>query len=172
MRALSFLLVLGLAGAAIPVHSEPLDRLTVITNLNIERERDAQCSDIRAGAAGAQPPLAMTDVCHGWTAASCLDMLVVHGNGVTQDQAQVLFAEPNKALDLAWLVDLAIRAQWPGHELLHLQFGAVTCGSDSLRVAVSGSHLKAGSPGAAAGFHGDVRIRTLNDHQVTIRSGK
>lgn len=171
MRALSFLLAIGLAGAAFPVPSEPLPPPTVITNLNIQRERGAQCSEIRGGAAGAQPILAMADVCHGWTASSCLDMLLVRGNGVIEDQAQVLFTEQSKAIDLVSLVDLAIRARWPGHEHLHLQFGAVTCDSDSLLVAVSGSHLKASSTGTAVGFHGHVRVRSLNDHQVKIQSG-
>lgn len=85
--------------------TQALEQPTVTTTLKIDRERGAACTDINAGAPGAPPTLVMTDVCHDWATVSCFDKLLVRGDGVVADRAQVLFTEENRAVDLvpSWI---------------------------------------------------------------------
>lgn len=163
MRLRFLLLVVGLFGSTSLVIAEPLDQPTVTVTLKIERERGGESSEIHAGVAGSQPSLAMSDIRHGWATASCKDKLLILGKGVVEDQGQVLFTEQNRAIDLVKLVDFAVRARWPGHEHLHLQFGVASCEGDSVVLPVTGSHLQAKAGGSAIGFRGAINVRSLSD---------
>jgi hypothetical protein len=107
------LLIVGLAGVSAPGFAEPLEPPLVRSTLQIDREAGGGCSELRAGPSISVPILTMKDVCHGWTTATCLDKLFVHGFGVMADQAQVLFTEKDRAIDLLPLVDAAIGKRWP-----------------------------------------------------------
>ena len=98
-------------------------------------------------------------------------MILIVGTGVIEDQAQVLFTSQHRAANLVDLVDQGIGARWPGHTHLHLQFGTPSCAAGALTLPVSGSHLKTGVSGSAAGFHGMLRIAGPNRNQVTLRPG-
>ncbi len=113
----------------------------------------------------------MTDVCHGWTTTNCMDMVLVVGIGVIEDQAQVLFTLENRAADLVGLVDKGIGARWPGHTHLHLKFGSPSCAEGALTLPVSGSQLKTGASGSAAGFHGVLQIAGPDRRRVSLRVG-
>jgi len=149
--------------------AEPLEQPTVKTVFQIERERGGSCSELHAGGPSAPPALNMTDVCHGWAATTCADKVMVRGEGVVEDQAQVLFTEADRASDLVWLVDEGIRAQWPGHEHLHLRFRPASCDETTLVVPFSGSHMKANASGPAAGMEGALRIGGPNEQRVSVR---
>jgi hypothetical protein len=171
MRFSPLLVAAGLVGALSATAAEALEQPTVTTTLRIDRERGGACTDIHAGAPGAAPALVMTDVCHDWAMASCFDKLLVRGDGVIEDRAQVLFTEENRAIDLMPFVDRAVGERWPGHVHLHLRFGAATCDGDSLELPFSGSHLKANTSGSAAGLRGLVRIMAPKDIRVSVKSG-
>jgi hypothetical protein len=169
MRPFKFLVVALAAGVG-PAWAEPLEPPTVRTTIQVERTRDGSCSEVHAGKAGGPAPLAMTDICHGWSSATCADKLLVVGAGVTEDQAQVLFTGENRAVDVVALVDAAVRAKWPRHEYLHLSFGAPSCEGAAMVLPVSGSHLLADSTGSATGFAGELRITDPRDHPVRLEA--
>ncbi|MFT4254514.1 MAG: hypothetical protein QM608_18765 [Caulobacter sp.] len=169
MRPLK-LLVIALAFGAGPARAEPLEPPTVRTTIQVERTEDGSCSEVHAGKAGGPAPLAMTDICHGWSSATCADKLLVVGAGVTEDQAQVLFTGENRVTDVVALVDAAVGARWPRHEHLHLSFGAPRCVDGAMVLPVSGSHLLADSTGSASGFSGELRIAGPDDHSVRLEA--
>jgi hypothetical protein len=113
----------------------------------------------------------MVNVCHGWVAMTCADKIVVRGEGVVEDQAQILFTELNQATDLARLVNKGIRARWPGHDYLHLRFGSAACDGTTLILPFSGSHMKVNSMGSAAAMVGALRIIAPNDRRVSVGPG-
>ncbi len=170
MRLFALFLVIGFFGPSAVGRAEPLEQPTIMATLKIERERDGECSEIHGGVPAGQPSLTMSGLCHGWAATSCYDKLLILGNGVIEDQAQVLFTDQNRAIDLVKLVDLALRRRWPGHEHLHLQFGAASCDGDSLKLRVTGSHLKAKTEGSASSFKGLIQIRSPSNHRITLKS--
>lgn len=166
---LRLVLLIALAATAGEATAEPLEPPTTKTTIRVEREREGSCSEIRAGKPGVAPVLRMTDVCHGWTSSTCDDKLLILGQGVVEDQAQVLLTDKNRAINAVQLVDQGIRARWPVHEHLHLMFGAARCGQSALVLPVSGSHLRAGASGSASGFVGVLRIRSGRGQQVQLK---
>jgi hypothetical protein len=162
------LFVLALSTTAGLAAAEPLEQPTVHTTLQVERERGGSCSEVHAGKSSMSPALNMTDICHGWTSATCADKLLVHGIGLTEDQAQVLLTEENRAIDAVHLVDQGIQARWPHHEHLHLVFDAPRCEGGAIVLSFSGSHLLANSSGSASALVGVLRIRSSQDHQVEL----
>lgn len=170
MRTVCLALV-ALCAASRPAIAGPLEQPTVKTIFQIERERGGSCSELHAGRPGAPPALNMTDVCHGWSATTCADKVMVRGEGVVEDQAQVLFTGADRATNLVQLVDEGIRAQWPGHEHLHLQFRPASCDGTILVAPFSGSHMKANASGAAAGMEGVLSIGGPNNTRVSVGPG-
>ena len=102
---------------------------------------------------------------------TCDDRVWFRGNGVVQDQAQVLFNAPDRALDVARLIDDEVARRWPGREVLRLAFERPSCGKEGLVVEFSGSHV-ASEGGSAAGLVGEVRIAGPSDHAVTLRQAR
>jgi hypothetical protein len=168
MRAVYFLALVSLSAASGRAMSAPLEQPTVKTMVTVEHERGGSCSELHAGKPGTPPTLNMTDVCHGWTATNCDDMVLIRGVGIVEDQAKVLFTDENREVDLVRSVDRGIIARWPGHENLHLQFRAASCDGGTLTVPFSGSHLRAKSTGSAAGFEGVLRITGPNNLKVSV----
>jgi hypothetical protein len=171
MRTARLLALVALCTSSRPAVAEPLEQPTVKTIFGIERERGGSCSELHAGRPGAPPALNMTDVCHGWVATTCADKVMVRGEGVVEDQAQVLFTGADRTVDLVGLVDAGVRAQWPGHEHLHLQFRAAFCDGTTLVAPFSGSHIEASVSGPAAAMQGALRIIGPNEHVVDVRPG-
>jgi hypothetical protein len=169
MRFSNLLVTASIVGASCLASAEPLEPPTLKAAVQIEHARGGECSEIHAGRAGERSALAMTDICHGWTMMNCLDMVLVRGTGVIEDQAQVLFTDDNRAIDLVPLVDRAIRKKWPDHEHLHLQFGTASCEGESLVMTFSGSHIKSNSTGSAGGLRGVVRIDAPDKYSVSLR---
>ncbi len=160
------LLVLAPVLTTGPALASALEAPTVKSNLQIVQERGGGCAELRAGRPGSAPVLIMTDVCHGWATISCLDMVMIKGSGVVEDQAMVLFTTENRSVDLVRIIDRSIAAVWRGHTHLHLQFGNPTC-DGALHVPVWGSHLNAEGP--ARGFRGSVQIVGPTRYDVSIK---
>lgn len=168
MRRLGFFLLIALAATSRSA-AEPLEQPTVQTTVRVEREEGGWCSEVQAGKPGSAPGLRMTAICHGWSATTCADKLLVLGKGVMEDQAQVLLTEQNSAIDAVALVDKGIRARWPRDEHLHLMFGTPRCEGSAVVVRFSGSHLRANASGSATGFVGVLGIGSAKDQQVVVR---
>jgi len=143
---------------------EPLEDWT---NIRIQQEVDGSCAIIRAGRSLDRPAMTMDGVCHGWQSETCGGRVWFRGNGVVQDQAQVLFAQPDRALDVARLIDDEVARRWPGREVLRLTFERPSCGAKGLVVKVSGSHV-AGEGGSAVDIVGEVHIAGPTDHALTL----
>ncbi|KSB88325.1 hypothetical protein AS593_09260 [Caulobacter vibrioides] len=144
---------------------EPLEDWT---NIRIEQEVDGSCAVIRAGRSVDHPAMVMDGVCHGWQSETCGGRVWFRGEGVVQDQARVLFAQPDSALDVARLIDDEVARRWPGREVLRLAFERPSCGGEGLMVKFSGSHV-AGEGGAAVDIAGEVRIAGPSDHVLALR---
>ena len=147
-----------LAAAPAAGYAEALEPPTARTALRIEQEKDGPCAELRAGGTDTQPALVMTDICHGWSASACGDMLFVEGHPVVEAQGQILFMTEDRAIDLVPLIDQAIARRWPGHEHLHLTFGTPRCEGASLVAPFTGSYVKRNTSGAATALKGRLLI--------------
>jgi hypothetical protein len=165
--ALALVILTTAHGAAF---AEPLEPPTIKTVLRIEQEKNGACAEIRAGRSETRPALVMTDICHGWSASGCGDMLFVEGRPVVEAQGQVLFVEDDKAVDLIPLIDRAIDRRWPGDKHLHLAFGTPYCDGGRLVAPFSGSHLKRGTTGSAAALEG--RVLVVSPDSQIVQLGK
>jgi hypothetical protein len=153
-------LVAGQAGDAEPLESW--------TNIRIEQAVDGTCATIRAGRAVDAPVMVMDGVCHGWRSQTCGDKIWFQGDGVTHDEAQVLFAAADRTLDVTSLIDDEVARRWPEREVLHLRFQPPTCEASTLVVRYSGSHVKSDG-GPASGMKGEVRISGPASHTLTLK---
>jgi hypothetical protein len=168
MHHIRLFFLLALAATAREATAEPLEQPIVQTTIHVEREQGGSCSELHAGKPSAAPVLNMTDICHGWSTTTCADKLLVRGVGVTEDQAQVLFTNDNRAIDLVRLVDQGVRTRWSRHEHLRLTFGTPRCEGSTVVLPLSGSHIRVNTTGSASGFAGTLRIRSGQDQQITI----
>lgn len=168
MRLVSFSLVIALSLLARGAKALELEQPTVRTNIRVERERYGSCSNVRAGTANAPTALNMKDVCHGWVATTCADKLLIVGQGVVEDQGQVLVESHARSVDTVRLVDAGIRARWPGHEHLNLSFGTPRCEQSTVVLPFSGSHQLIGASGPAAVLRGTLKVRSTRDQSVSL----
>ena len=155
-----------LAAAPVAGSAEALEPPTIRVALRIEQEKGGVCAELRAGGTEARPALVMTDICHGWSASACGDMLFVEGHPVVEAQGQVLFIAEDKAVDLVALVDQAIARRWPDREHLHLAFGAPRCEDGDLVAPFTGSHVKRDVSGPATAMKGHLAIAGPTDQAV------
>jgi hypothetical protein len=154
------------------VCAQELEGPTVTTTIRIERETGGNCSVLRADTSSHNDDAPfMSNVCHGWETVSCGTAIFVRGNGVVEDQAQILFAEPHEAmLDLVPLVDQAIDSRWPAESHVHLIFGPVTCEGSLMVVQFSGSHLMTGASGSTEGMVGQIRLASATEFAVSVEA--
>lgn len=152
------------------VCAQQMEEPTVTTTIEIEREAGGSCSTLRANTSShSNDALVMSNVCHGWETVSCGEAIFVKGDGIVEDQAQVLFTEPRDvSLDLVLLVDQAVGSRWPAESHVHLSFGPVTCEESSIMVQFSGSHFKIGASGSTEGMTGQVRLVSATNFTVRV----
>jgi hypothetical protein len=152
--------LIACAFAALPIagQAEALEPPTVQAALRIVQEKGGACAELRAGGTDARPALVMSDVCHGWSASACDDMLFVEAHPVIEAQAQVLFMSEDRAIDLVPLIDQAVARRWPGQEHLHLAFEAPRCEDGGLVAPFTGSRVKRDVSGPATALKGRLVI--------------
>lgn len=165
---LILLLLLASGGAAPAPSAEPLERPIASVTLSVRQEANGQCAEVDAGLKGRPALIRMTDLCHGWSSQSCAATLLIKGQGIIEDAAQILFLRENRSADLVALIDAEIGRKWPDNEHLHLAFAGVDCGGPGMAVAFSGSRVPKGVPASAIGIKGTVTLRAPTRIEVEI----
>ena len=136
--------------------------------IHVRQEVDGGCAELEAGRKGLRPALRMTGICHGWSSFACRNLTFFKGQGVTEDQAQILFTQSNRTLDLVRALDAAITRKWPGRAHLHLFFDRPEC-ENSFAVTFTGSHVDASKGGSASGMKGRIWVAGPAVYRVWLK---
>ena len=136
-------------------------------DIRVRQEVDGGCAELEAGRKGSRPVLHMAGICHGWSSFACQDLTFFKGQGVTEDQAQILFTRGNRTLDLVRVLEAAVVRKWPGRTHLHLFFGPPRC-ENSFAVGFTGSQVDARKGGSARGMKGRIWVGSPTAYRVWL----